>query len=187
MGDCHSKSINQFSEGIKNLKTRHRNFMGRKKIFTISVDRRRIFGGHHVIVISDGRLKDITFELTFKGSMLNAISGQEAAVAKVAIYDAIDKSHLEQKGVVYCSLNGLANTAATILASDKHYSLLDNNCQNFCNKFLAAYGLPTYATDTAMLQTTVGIINKVVQLPIVGPVVGGFANGSGHKVPACYL
>lgn len=96
MGCCCSKS-NDFSEGIINLNTRHRNFMRRKKKYTISVDRGQFIAGHHVIVISDGKYEDITFELTVKGSKLGAISGQEEAVAKVAIYDATDRSYLEQK------------------------------------------------------------------------------------------
>ena len=171
MGGCCSKSFNDFSEGIKNLNTRHRYFIGSRKIFTISVDRRRMFGGHHVIVISNRRLKDITFELTFKGSMLNAVSGQEEAVAKVAIYDATDRSHLEQKGEVSCCLYGLADTAATILKSNKHYDLLDNNCQNFCSKFLAAYGLPSYATDKEIVHTVGGFIYKAAKLPIVGGII----------------
>ena len=71
--------------------------MRRKKKYTISVDRGQFIAGHHVIVISDGKYEDITFELTVKGSKLGAISGQEEAVAKVAIYDATDRSYLEQK------------------------------------------------------------------------------------------
>ena len=160
MGCCCSKSVNDFSEGIINLNTRHRNFMRKKKNYTISVDRGRFIAGHHVIVISDGKHEDITFELTVKGSKISAISGQEEAVAKVAIYDATDRSYLEQKGSVHCSLYELAETAARILASNNHYNLLNNNCQNFCNKFLTANGLQTYATDTEILQTAGGIISK---------------------------
>ena len=137
--------------------------MRRKKKYTISVDHRQLIGGHHVIVISDGKHADITFELTVKGSNLSAIAGQEEAVAKVAIYDATDRSYLKQKGEVHCSLYELAETAAIILASNKHYDLLNNNCQNFCNKFLAAYNFPTYATDTEIIKTAGGILSSLLQ------------------------
>ena len=163
MGCCRSK-YNEFSEGVMTLNTKHRNFMRRKKKYIISVDHGQRIGAHHVIVISDGKHEDITFELTVKGSMLSAIAGQEEAVAKVAIYDATNRSYLKQKGEVNSSLYELAETAATILASNKHYDLLKNNCQNFCNKFLAAYNLPTYATDIEKIQTAGNLISKVAPL-----------------------
>lgn len=64
------------------------------------------------------------------------------------------------KKLVHCSLYELAETAATIIASNNHYNLLNNNCQNFCNKFLAAHSLPLYATDTEILQSAGGMVYK---------------------------
>ena len=132
--------------------------MRRKKSYTISVDHKQVIGGHHIIVISDGKHEDISFELTVKGSKFSATVGQEEAVAKVAIYDETNRDYLKQKGEVYCTLYELAETAASILKNNPHYDLLNNNCQDFCNKFLAAYNLPTYATDTEIVQTAGKII-----------------------------
>ena len=69
---CKSSPVNDFSEGIMNLNTRHRDFMKKRRNYTISVDRKQLIGGHHIIVISDGKHEDITFELTVKGSKLSA-------------------------------------------------------------------------------------------------------------------
>ena len=158
---CKSWPVNDFSEGIMNLNTRHRNFMKRRRNYTISVDRQQLIGGHHIIMISDGKHEDITFELTVRGSKLSATVGQEEAVAKVAIYDATNRNYLEEKGEVYRTLYELAETAARILTDNPHYDLLNNNCQSFCNKFLAAYNLPTYATDAEMVKTAGKIISTV--------------------------
>lgn len=136
--------------------------MRRRKRYTISVDRQQIIAGHHVIVISDGKHEDITFELTVKGSNKVSVilNPDTEAIAKVAIYDKTDRSYLEQKGEVDCSLYQLAETAAGILQKDKHYHLLNNNCQIFCNRFLAAYGLPTYATDADIVQKAGEVASK---------------------------
>ena len=161
---CRSKSssTNDFSVGIMNLNTSHSSFMRRKRKYTISVDRSTI---HHVIVISDGEHEDITFELTAKGSKISAaatVFGQETeAIAKVTIHDKTDKSVLERKGEVKHSLYELAETAASILESNLHYHLLNNNCQTFCNKFLEAYHLPTYKTTSENVQTIVESIVAV--------------------------
>ena len=103
--------------------------MRRRTNYTISVDRKQLIGGHHIIVISDGKHEDISFELTVRGSKLNAAAGQEEAIAKVAIYDGANRNYLEQKGEVYCTLHKLAETAASILIDNPHYNLLNNNCQ----------------------------------------------------------
>ena len=138
--------------------------MRRKKNYTISVDHKQLIGGHHIVVISDGEHQDISFELTVKGSKLSATVGQEEAVAKVAIYDETNRDYLNQKGEVYCTLYELAETAASILKNNPHYNLLTNNCQNFCNEFLAAYNLPTYATDTEKVQIAGNIITTAYSL-----------------------
>ena len=161
---CKSSPVNDFSEGVMNLNTRHRDFMRKRRNYTISVDRQQLIGGHHIIVISDGKNEDITFELTFKGSKLSATAGQEEAIAKVAIYDGANRNYLERKGEVYRTLYELAETAASIFTDNPHYNLLNNNCQNFCNKFLAAYNLPTYATDTEIVQTAGKFISTVSTL-----------------------
>ena len=136
--------------------------MNRRKRYTISVDRKQLFGGHHVIVISDGTHEDITFELTFKGSVVSAVIGQEEAVAKVAIYDKTDRSYLEEKGVVKNSLYELSETAAGILKDNPHYHLLNNNCQNFCNKFLGTYNLPTYTTDAENVKGAATVVEAII-------------------------
>ena len=74
-----------------------------------------------------------------RGSKLSATVGEEEAVAKVAIYDETDRSHLQQKATVVCSLYALAETAAGVLKSNPHHDLLANNCQQFCNKFIEIY------------------------------------------------
>ena len=150
---CKSSPANDFSEGIMNLNTRHRDFMKKRRNYTISVDHQQLIGGHHIIVISDGKHEDITFELTVKGSKLSAAVGQEEAVAKVAIYDGSNRNYLERKGEVYRTLHELAKTAANILNSDRQYNWLSNNCQHFCNTFLEVHGLPSYTTDTRKVVT----------------------------------
>ena len=130
--------------------------MTKKKNYTISVDRKQLFGGHHIIVIRDGEHEDISFEITVE-SKISAAVGSERAIAKVAIYNETNRDYLEQKGEVYLSLCQLAETAARILESNPHYHLLNNNCQNFCNKFLEACKLPTYATDTQVVDAAVKV------------------------------
>ena len=164
---CRSKSssTNDFSVGIMNLNTSHSSFMRRKRKYTISVDRS---GLHHVIVISDGKHEDITFELTAKGSKISAVATvvglQTEAIAKVAIYDETDKSGLERKGEVHCSLHELAETAASILESNPHYHLLNHNCQTFCNKFLKAYHLQTYETTSEKITAVAVVAGAVTSL-----------------------
>lgn len=137
MGCCsYSKSLprNDFSEGIVSLHTKHRKFMQVKKGYAIFLDHRQSLD--HVIVIRDGENEDISFELTIKGSKS---SGQEEAVVKVTVYDETNRSHLQQKATVVCSLYELAAKAAEILESNPHHELLTNNCQEFCNKFIEVY------------------------------------------------
>ena len=131
--------------------------MRKRRNYTISVDRQQLIGGHHIIVISDGKHEDITFELTFKGSKLSAAVGQEEAVAKVAIYDGANRNYLERKGEVYRTLHELAETAANVLNSDRQYNWLSNNSQHFCNRFLEAHGLPSCTTDTRKVVTGVAV------------------------------
>ena len=161
MGCCCRKPSprNDFSEGIKNLNSSHRSFMRKKKNYTISVDRKQLFGGHHIIVISDGEHEDISFEITVD-SKVNAAKGSERAKAKVAVYNETNRDYLEQKGEVYYSLYQLAETAARILENNQYYHLFNNNCQNFCNKFLGACNLPTYATDTQVAEGVMNVASK---------------------------
>ena len=135
--------------------------MKRRKKYQISVYKNQLILGHHAIVISDGENEDITFELTVAGDKTSALSGQERAIAKVAIFDSNNKNDLAYKGEKQCSLYQLADIAASILDSDRQYDVISNNCQHFCNKFLERNGLSTYATDGEILTTVLPYVQKV--------------------------
>jgi len=131
--------------------------MNKRKRYKISVYK----VGHHAIVISDGENEDITFEITAAGSKISAISGQEQALAKVAIFNSDNRKDLKHTREKWCTLYQLAQTAASILDSNRQYDVVNNNCQHFCNKFLKNNGLPTYTTDTKSLTATVEVTQKI--------------------------
>jgi len=144
------KPYNDFHKGICNLTTQHE--MDDVRDYQLSLYKNKknlgqnFFFRHHCIVIRD-RNEDITFGLTVDPCTLQeAVDGEKKALAEVKIFHG-DKNDLEVKGSVKCTLNELALKAGGILDNNQHYYLLKNNCQNFCNYFLIANGLPTYKTD----------------------------------------
>ena len=164
MGCCCSKSTNDFYDGIMRLNTRHRRDINKRKRYQISVYKNRLIAGHHAIVISDGENEDITFEITVAGGITSVFSGQEQALAKVAVFNSDNRKDLKYSKEKQCTLYQLAETAARILDSNRQYDVLNNNCQHFCNKFLESNGLPTYTTDDE--------IAKYIQ-EIVAPYLSG--------------
>ena len=117
-------------------------------------------------MLSDGENDDIILGLQVNAGKKQAIAGQERSIAQVAIFNG-NKSKLENKGKVLCTLNELATRAERVLASNQQYNLLSNNCQTFCNKFLAANGLPTYSTD--ITKTVIFLLILIAQ-----PFIWGF-------------
>ena len=162
MGSCCSKPTNEFYDGIWELNTRHRRDMNRRKKYLISVYKDQLIAGHHAIVISDGENKDITFEITVTGGKTSALSGQERAVAKVAIFESNKRKDLKYTEETQCTLYQLAETAARILDDHCQFNVVSNNCQKFCNKFLERNGLPTYTTDDEILTAAANKVARTV-------------------------
>jgi len=151
---------NDYHKGIKKLNTSLKYNMKVEKEYKIFVYRYQKFAGHHVIVISDQQNNDIIFGLQVNSTRSQAIIGKGRAIAQVDIFDG-NKSHLEFKGPVTCTLHELAVKAGRILDQNSVYNLANNNCQNFCNKFLKVNDLPTYATDVEKAGIFAGMLSIV--------------------------
>jgi len=150
--------------------------MNKRKRYQISVYKNRLIAGHHAIVISDGENEDITFELTVAGDITNAFSGQEQALAKVAIFNSDNRKDLKYSKEKRCTLYQLAETAARILDNNRQYNVVNNNCQHFCNKFLESNGLPTYTTDDEIITTTAKASFPYIQK--IASTAASYLNGS---------
>ena len=68
-----------------------------------------------------------------------------------------EKEDLEFKGTVEATMRELANVAIGILREMGDYRLVGNNCQNFCNTFLARVDLKEGQYWTTSKQAGVGL------------------------------
>jgi len=136
--------------------------MNKRKRYKISVYKSQVIAGHHAIVISDGKNEDITFEITVAGGKISAVSGQEQALAKVAIFESDKRKDLKYTREKRCTLYQLTQTATNVLDSNRQYDVVNNNCQHFCNKFLQSNSLPTYTTDDEIIKDTVPYVAPVL-------------------------
>ena len=140
---------NDFYDEIIELGTLHINSIHIEQMHTISV----LQGSyHHAIVISDGRLAPIKFELTVTGRKAGAMIVGGRTIAMVSVFRG-DINDLDKRGEVTCTLYELTRKAAEIMNSDRNYNWISNNCQNFCTRFLEANGLPSCTTDTRKVVT----------------------------------
>ena len=90
---------------------------------------------HHRIVLCDYSEKYgiVTLELGKNHTSMRVIP-------KCQVYKR-EEEDLEFKGTVEATMRELANVAIGILREMGDYRLVDNNCQNFCNTFLARIDL----------------------------------------------
>ena len=127
---------NHYFAAIRNLPTLHSNFMMDIRKYHILSYRPPL--AHHAIVISDGKNEDVTLELTLDENF--------KLLPKSAVFNG-DENHLKEMGTKYCSLYKQTEIAQQVYDNHGCYDLINNKCQDFCNKFLQANGLPTYETD----------------------------------------
>ena len=76
-----------------------------------------------------------------------------AGVVAAAVERVGSSYSMAQVQTITTSMEEMCDTADWIVAKMSRYSLLKNNCQHFCNNFLAYYNLPT-STPTAGPKTT---------------------------------
>lgn len=132
---------NQFFAAIRNLPTLHSNVMMDIRKYRILSYRPPL--AHHAIVISDRKNEDVTLELTVDENL--------KPLPKSAVFNGGDEKFLIEIGTKDCSLYEQTVIAQQVYDNHGCYNLIDNNCQDFCNKILLANGLPTYETDSQKL------------------------------------
>ena len=135
--------------------TRYGPVLDERLVYRVFVHRTTIRGFtgniHHRIVLCDKSEKYgfVTLEL-----------GKNATYSRVApecqVYQG-EAEDLEFKGTVEATMRELADIAIGILRDMGDYRLIGNNCQNFCNKFLALVDLKEGQYMTTPQQVGVGL------------------------------
>ena len=136
-------------------KTRYSDVLDERLVYRVFVHRTTIEGYtgnfHHRIVLCDSSEKYgfVTLEL-----------GKNVTYSQVApkcqVYQG-EREDLEFKGTVEATMRELANVAIDILREMGDYRLIGNNCQNFCNTFLARIDLKESQYWTTSKQAGVSL------------------------------
>ena len=133
-------------------KTRYSDVLDERLVYRVFVHRTTIDGNfHHRIVLCDSseKYEFVTLEL-----------GKNETYSQVApkcqVYQG-EREDLEFKGTVEATMRELANVAIDILREMGDYRLIGNNCQNFCNTFLARIDLKEGQYWTTSKQAGVGL------------------------------
>ena len=118
----------------------------------------------------------LTFEIT--------TPDMKAIVPVMQIIDLKEIAGSIKVGEYHGSLQSLCNTADSIVRTMKHYDLLSNNCQHFCNNMLKMLNLRTFETTVGPESTVAKIdlpqfdlLANVFTLIVedgVGPYIGSF-------------
>ena len=130
-----------------------------RMVFTIYVHRGGPKGNFHdKIVVSSPKYGFVTLELS--------IDAERSEIVPVCQQFHGQVSELEWKKEVECTFEDLAEEAIKILRSMGHYSLIRNNCQNFCNYFLKEMEAPQYMTTQKQVA-----IGSAIGIGVVGAAV----------------
>ena len=109
------------------------------KVYSISGGH---FGAHKSIVLTTNDKHFITVELDFK-----TFAGKKHIYPRTRELPSSIKPHLTEIGEIKAKGLDLIVKAVAVMKRFGSYSKLSNNCQDFCNKYLAEIGLKGSLTD----------------------------------------
>lgn len=139
-------------------KTSYGSVLKERMKFTIYVHREGIQRNfHHKIVVANQKHGFITLELSMNEKRVVPVCEQFHGEVK----------ELEWKKEVECTFEELAKDAIELLRNMGRYSLISNNCQNFCNSFLDTIEAPQYMTTAKQAA----IIGAGIGIGLLGAVV----------------
>ena len=122
-----------------------------RMVFAIYLHRGGIKGGFHdSMVVSSAKYGMVTLELS--------VNEEGEIVPKCQQFNG-SAMELNCQKEVECTFKDLAEIATEILKpmAASGYSLKNNNCQDFCNKFLKVMDAPQYKTTSEIATSATGI------------------------------
>ena len=138
--------------------TSYGSVLKKRTVFALYLHRGGIKGNFHdKIVVSSAKYGMVTLELS--------VNDKGEIVPKCQQFHGSAMEMNCQKEVK-CTFKNLAEIATEILETmaASGYSLKDNNCQDFCNKFLKMMDAPQYKTTPEQVISATGI--GIVQIAI---------------------
>ena len=139
-------------------KTSYGSFLREHMKFTVYVHRegfQRNF--HHRIVVASEKHGFVTLEMSMKNKRVVPVC--EQFQGKV--------TELEWKKEVECTFEDLAEEAIRLLRNMGRYSLIHNNCQNFCIYFLEEMEAPQYMTTARQFAIGAGAVTVMLGAVLV--------------------
>jgi len=159
-GNSRQNSEDDFFHQTCFLPAEHQKHLFTTKEFWLYLCKDGPYLSHHGIVVKDptGELQDVKFHIIPDKNQLMSLKGADIQ-AHISVFKHNANETLTLKTIIkdtsLYNLTGAASKAFQKMGPS--YSLVVNNCQDFCMKFLEELKIDTYTTDMHFTFAAIGV------------------------------